>query len=393
MTAARNPLHLGVKHLGVNTLFHVPGDIGGTETYLRELLLAIAREYPQIRLTLFTSLDNDPLMQRLFAGHEQVATHCLPFRAANRPLRIVLEQLWLPLAVMRSGVEVLWSPGYTAPFWAPCPQVVTVHDLQYKSHPDDLSRLERFTLDALVRMACRRCRKIIAVSEFSKSEIVRFGFAPDDKIVAVLEGVDLSFAETVAAAEVADELRQVLSSNTPYILTVAHTYPHKNVHLLVEAFGLIYKDVPHNLVIVGKERLGEPAVRRAVENLPCPERLIRFPQGVSFPALRYLYQNAAVFVFPSVYEGFGLPVLEAMMAGAPVVTSRMASIPEVAGEHAFFYRNGDVVSLEHQIRLAIDMKDGQEMWCKRGQDWAGRFSWQQAAHNTVDVLLACRKKA
>ncbi|EKD34313.1 MAG: glycosyl transferase, group 1 [uncultured bacterium] len=384
-----NPLHLGV-----NTLFHVPGDVGGTETYLRELLLAIARNYPQLRITLFTSLDNDPLMRRLFVAYPQVTTWCLPFRAANRPMRIVMEQLWLPLVVRRSKVEVLWSPGYTAPFWAHCPQVVTVHDLQYKSHPDDLSRLERLTLDTLVRMACKKCDKIIAVSEFSKNEIVRFGFAPPGKIAAVLEGVDPSFGVEMPVSAAPDELQPVLSSTKPYILTVAHTYPHKNVHLLVEAFGSIYKEIPHNLVIVGKERLGESAVRQAVGRLPCLERLIRFQNGVSFDSLKHLYRHADVFVLPSVYEGFGLPVLEAMMAGTPVVSSRMASIPEVAGDHALYYLSGDSESLGKQIKAAVAMESEQKTtWCERAKDWAARFSWQQAAHDTVEVLMACEKRA
>lgn len=381
-------------HLGVNTLFHVPGDIGGTETYLRELLSAIAQNYPQLRLTLFTSVDNDSLMRKLFAAYPQVTTWCLPFRAANRPLRIVLEQLWLPVAVRRSKVEVLWSPGYTAPFWVHCPQAVTVHDLQYKSHPDDLSWLERITLDTLVRMACRKCAKIIAVSEFSKNEIVRFGFAPAEKIAAVLEGVDPSFGEAIPASAVAEELQPVLVANKPYILTVAHTYPHKNVHLLIEAFSLIYKEMPHNLVIVGKERLGEPIVRQAVESLPCPDRLIRFQNGVSLPSLKYLYRHANIFVLPSVYEGFGLPVLEAMMAGTPVVTSKMASLPEVAGDHAFYYRNGDRQSLGREIKAAMAMKPEEKtIWCDRAKNWAAGFTWQKAAKETVEVLMGCRRRA
>lgn len=373
--------------IGVNTLFHVPGDIGGTETYLRELLLAMADEFPEVQLTLFTSLDNEAMMGKLFAGYRNIETCCLPFRARIRPLRIVAEQLWLPIEVLRSKVTALWSPGYTAPFWAPCPQVVTVHDLQYKSHPDDLTRLERLTLDLLVRSACRRCQSILTVSEFSKSEIVRFGLASASKVSATLAGVSHLFGEAVSYEEVEEGFMPLISLQQPYILVVAHTYPHKNVQLAVEAFGLVCQEIPHYLVIVGKERLGDPKVRQAIADTPCPDRIVRFNCGVSFPALRYLYQNAAAFVLPSLYEGFGLPVLEAMMAGTPVVTSRMASIPEVAGDHAFYYANGDVQSLSQQIRAVITMDAEQRSaWTWKAKTWALRFNWQQTARATVNVL-------
>lgn len=373
--------------VGVNTLFHVPGDIGGTETYLREVLLTMAEEFPEVNLTLFTSLDNEAMMAKLFAGYTNVETCCLPFRARIRPLRIVAEQLWLPVEVRRREVAVLWSPGYTAPFWAPCPQVVTVHDLQYKSHPDDLTCLERLTLDLLVRSACRRCQSILTVSEFSKSEIVRFGLAPASKVSATLAGVSRLFGEAISYKEIEEVLLPGVSPRQPYILVVAHTYPHKNVQLAVEAFSLVCQEIPHHLVIVGKERLGEPKVRQAMARAPYPDRIVRFNCGLPFPALRYLYQNAAAFVFPSQYEGFGLPVLEAMMAGTPVITSRMASIPEVAGNHAFYYTNGDVQSLSQHLRAVITMDAEQRSaWTWKARAWALNFNWQQTARATVDIL-------
>ncbi len=373
--------------IGVNTLFHVPGDIGGTETYLVETLKEMVAGWPQHRFLFFTSLSNDRQLRRIFADQPHVRFYRLAFNSANRPLRILAEQFWLPLVVWRKAPDVLWSPGYTAPCWAGCPQVVTIHDLQYKSHPEDMSWLEKTTLDVLVRIACRRSTRIIAVSNFSKEEIVRFGFAQEAKVVAIPEGVDASFAIPVTDSQTLAEFSQLVPLEPPYILCVAHSYPHKNVDLLVEAFAKIAEEIPHTLVLVGKERRGEERVQVAVSSGVVPERLVRCKDGVSFPLLKLLYQRAALFVLPSAYEGFGLPVLEAMMAGTPVLTSKRASLPEVAGEHAFYVETLDVQGLSSKmLAILTHTFDGPVPDLPAARSWAGKFTWRRGAAQTMAVL-------
>lgn len=373
--------------IGVNTLFHVPGDIGGTETYLIETLKEMVAGWPEHRFLFFTSLSNDQQLRRLFADEPHVAFHRLAFAAANRPLRILAEQFWLPLVVWRHSPDVLWSPGYTAPCWAGCPQVVTIHDLQYKSHPEDMSWLEKNTLDVLVRIACARSTRIIAVSNFSKAEIVRFDFAQEAKVVAIPEGVDASFSTPVTDSRTLAEFAQLIPPERPYILCVAHSYPHKNVDLLVEAFAKITEKIPHNLVIVGKERRGEERVRVAMSSGISPKRLVRCKDGVNFTLLKLLYQRAALFVLPSAYEGFGLPVLEAMMAGAPVLTSNRASLPEVAGEHAFYVETLDEQGLSSKMLAILNRTfDGPVPDQHTARSWAGKFTWRRGAEQTMAVL-------
>lgn len=380
-------------HLGVNTLFHVPGDVGGTETYLRESLLSIIKEYPELKITLFTHFDNDSLLRELLIEFPHVLLVRLPFAARIRPLRIIVEQFLLPIFVKMSGVEVLWSPGYTAPFWVNCPQAVTVHDLQYKSHPDDLTWLERTTLDALVKTACKRCEVVIAVSEFSRSEIIKYRFADSEKICAILEGVDRSFSVPVVDDESLNTFKTIIPEHQPYILCVAHSYPHKNIDLLVDAFRHIKDRVSHNLVIIGKPRLGESKLEMALQRFGPSSRIIRMQKGVSFDILRLLYQKAELFVLPSSYEGFGLPVLEAMMASTSVVAAKRASIPEVGGEFVDYFDSFDPKVLGEAIINTLDKPTAYRQETReKAFGWAQGFTWNNSARKTVQLLCTLLPK-
>ena len=373
--------------IGVNTLFLVPGDVGGTETFLRETLKALVTLPEKMELVLFTTRDNDSLFQKDLAEYPNVRFLKLNFSAANRPLRLLLEQTLLPAVCLSAKLDCLWSPGYTAPFWAPCPQTVTIPDLQYKSHPEDMHWFERWVLDMLVRTACKRSQMIFTISDFSKKEVVKYGFAPAEKIEAVLLGVDQSFGTIMPAEERWNVLGELIPRNQPYILCVAHSYPHKNIHLLVNAFSRLSDALPHNLVIVGKPRRGEKALTDSIAGLHCKERLFRFTEGLPYNTLQLLYQGADIFVLPSAYEGFGLPVIEAMMAGVPVVTSREGSLPEVGSDYVFYVDVLSAESIAHTIRrvTSLDMEERTQCITKARQ-WAYGFTWQRSAEKLQAVL-------
>ena len=147
--------------IGVNTLFFIPKEVGGTETYLTEVLREMATLSGPDQFILFTNRENDGHLRRLLSAYPNVSFHCLPVRAMNRYARILAEQTILPLKVAQAAVDILWSPGYTAPFFVFCPQVVTIHDMQYKRYPEDFGVIARWTTALLVSMAIRRCRRII----------------------------------------------------------------------------------------------------------------------------------------------------------------------------------------------------------------------------------------
>ncbi|WP_163339210.1 glycosyltransferase family 1 protein [Desulfopila sp. IMCC35008] len=373
--------------LGVNTLFMVPGDVGGTETYLRETLLASLKAYPDVEFIFFTNNENDELLQSLCSGYENVDFHCLNFNAANRPTRIILEQIKLPFVARKYNLDLLWSPGYTAPFFAFSPQAVTVCDLQYKSYPEDMTWLERATLDFLVRGACRRCDIVLAISEFSRQEIINYGFADPGKVHTVLLGVDKTFGEHYQENEKEQTLKKLLPDSQPFILCVAHTYPHKKVHVLIEAFQRVMDAIPHNLVVVGRARRGEELVLKSAQKLADSDRLIRFQDGLPYKDLQILYQAADIFVLPSAYEGFGLPVIEAMMAGTPVITTREASLKEVAGGNGLLV---DGISADDIAKQILKFKnysyqEKTEM-IENAKRWAETFTWQRSAHDMFDAF-------
>jgi len=377
--------------LGINTLFLVPGDVGGTEVYLRNTLAAMA-ELLQTgdTVVLFTNQENDSLLRADLAGYPQVEFHKVPCRAAVRPVRILAEQFLLPFVARKAQVDVLWSPGYTAPAICFSPQAVTICDLQYKSYPEDMSRLERITLDILVRTACARCQAVLTISEFSRQEVIRYGFARADKVHTTLLGVTNAFADRAVsggdAEQTTEQTLHTLGVCRPFLLCVAHTYPHKNIDKLIDAFALLEQQIPHQLVLVGKGRRGEQAVQKRLQALDQPERVVRL-HGLAEKELRVLYQEAAIFVLPSSYEGFGLPVVEAMMAGLPVVTVKAASLPEVGGKHALYVNTPEPPLLAEKIMEVLMLPDEErEQRIDQGRQWARAFTWERTAAQTLGVL-------
>jgi glycosyltransferase involved in cell wall biosynthesis len=372
--------------VGVNTLFMIPGEVGGSETYLRETLHAIAANHPGIALVLFTNRENDASLREELSSFGQIEFAMLDFKAANRYMRIVREHLELPHAARKANIDLLWSPGYTAPFWAPCPQVVSILDMQYKSHPEDLSLVARLTTDALVKMAAARCRRIIAISDFTKTEIVKYTSAEPARIDVTHLGVDDCFAKALPASKLAMARHRLAGGDGSYILCVSNTYPHKNIDAAVRVFGTLASEIPHRFVLVGQPRLGEPQVAAAWKGLDDQSRAIRHTR-LSGSDLIALYQGANIFLFPSRYEGFGLPVLEAMMSGTPVVASPAASIPEVGGQDIVYADPESPRALADAVRAVLAWSpEHRRERVESAKRWASQFNWRSTAERTIKVF-------
>lgn len=374
--------------VGVNALFLIPGEVGGSETYLVETLRALAATQPDLDLLVFTNLENDAFLCEQLDEFPNVDFHLVPIRARNRLVRIWREQTGLPRLARAAGVQVLWSPGYVAPLRAPCPQVASILDLQYLSHPADLVWPAWLVTHLLVTQTAQRCQQLLTLSEFSKREIVReLGLAPE-KITPTLLAAAPEFFAPPVPEELAALRRDVLGFDGPFILCVANTYPHKNVHRLIEAFGLLAGGLAHRLVLVGRPRRGEKRVQAALARLPDAARVLRL-ERVTHEELVALYQAADVFAFPSLYEGFGLPVLEAMAAGAPVVAMRYASVPEVGGEAIAYCERDAAAELAARIRETVALPPAaRAARVAVARARAATFSWTRCAAAVAAVLRA-----
>lgn len=360
--------------VGVNMLFYLPGEVGGSETYVLEILRRWKAAGDPGEVVLFTQEENHARLEGEFAGGGWECVRS-PFRASNRFVRIVREQAELPWRVRGAGVDVLWSPGYTAPVWCGCPQAVSLLDMQYKRFPQDLTRLARWTTHALVQAAALDRRKaILTISEFSKRDILRYTAAGAERI-----GVTPLAADTVFAPGGGPD-------GDRFLLCVANTYPHKGVDLLVRAFARAEGRIPHRLVLVGKARLGEAAVQEALRGVRDASRVVRVA-GCPREELVRWYQGADVFVFPSLYEGFGLPVLEAMQAGVPVLTTRCGSIPEVGGDAVLYADAEDEDAFAEALVAAVSMPpEERAARTAAGRRRAAGFTWERTAAETLAVL-------
>jgi len=374
--------------IGVNTLFLIPGEVGGSETYLRQTLYHMVEKYPDTGFVLFTNRENDPVLRKDLASFGQVEFQKLNFSASNRYVRILREQTELPLKVKGCAIDVLWSPGYTAPFFSSCPQVTSILDMQYKSHPDDLTPVARVMTDILVKTAVRRSQQILTISNFSRQEILCYTSASQERIGVTHLAAGPQFTRITQKED--DIFRSHGSVRNfplkPYILSVANTYPHKNIHTLIEAFGLIMKDTDCDLVLVGLPRLGEGQVEKAVEKLGDGKRVFRLSK-LSVNKLVTLYREAEMFVFPSLYEGFGLPVLEAMMAGTPVVTTRKGSIPEIADDFVVYADPPDASFMADKMKEVLGWSPlRREKWVEKARRHATKSNWEKTADETMDLL-------
>lgn len=293
------------------------------------------------------------------------------------------EHLSLPLRLLADKVEVFHSPYYVKPYVQPSRSVVTIYDVTSAVYPQYMpSMCARVGFELATRLAIASARIIVTLSRSSKNDLVsRYGVDPD-KIAVTYLGVDARFQPREKGA--LTHVRQRYGLPQRFILYVGINKPHKNLVKLIEAFGASSMLDDVSLVIAGKEDKRYPEARLAARRSPA-ERRILFLEDVREEDLPYIYNLSDLFVFPSLYEGFGLPVLEAMASGLPIVCSNRSSLPEVVGEAGILVDPENVAEMSEAMARALEDDTLREQIRAKGLRRAKEFSWRETARQTLEL--------
>ncbi|MDE9461690.1 glycosyltransferase family 4 protein [Xenorhabdus bovienii] len=268
--------------------------------------------------------------------------------------------------------RLFFLPGYIPPLFSRSQFVFTIHDLNHLDRPENSSFLKKVFYRFVIKRGCFTAKRIITVSEFSRDRIISWSAVPEDKIINVGNGVDDSFNMKV----------KPLTLEYPYLLCVSNRKLHKNEPSLIQAFAKANIDPAIKLLFTGNPTT---ELITLINELNLSERVI-FHGFVDDSDLPSLYRGALGLLFPSLYEGFGLPVLEAMACGIPVLTSNVTSLPEVAGDAALLVDPYSVDDIAHKINQLVIDKDLRTMLIERGIARAKMFTWDKVAERVQNIL-------
>jgi glycosyltransferase involved in cell wall biosynthesis len=362
----------------------------GIATYTKRLIRALSSVDGDNRYTIFSNCETSHEWDDLGPNFEIVRPGRL---ADSRWASVVWEQTALPGELARRRVDILHSMNMVSPVGTPCRSVVTYHDLTVLLFPELHSNLRRKFYALGIPPSLRRADAVICDSESTKRDLLR-SFRIDPGLVHVVHiGVEDGVAEGSAGAE--SDVRTEHGLQGEYILYVGVLEPRKNLLRLVEAFARARRsseDVPPKLVIAGQKGWQYDEIFALAKGMKIEGEIV-FTGAVPDDDLEALYAGARAFAYPSLYEGFGLPVLEAMARGVPVVTSNVSSLPEVAGDAAVLADPYDPADIARGLVEICSDSGLRSRLAKRGLDRARAFTWDKTARATLDVYRLCVRNA
>ncbi|HXI09315.1 MAG TPA: glycosyltransferase family 1 protein [Thermodesulfobacteriota bacterium] len=368
--------------IGINALYLLPGRVGGSETYVRNLVKWLPRVAPSNEYVIFINRESAGVFEGLAPGARIV--EC-PVNASSRPKRILWEQIALPFQAYKYGLDVLLSAGMTAPFFSPVPSVVVIYDLQHINQPENFGRWYLFFLRTIIYLSAKRSVGIITLSRKSKEDIERhYRIGPGDIGVTWMASDSGAF-HIRSASEVAS-VRKKYGLPESFILYIASSLPHKNYQRLLEAFKTVkgtLKDM--KLVLIGARDYGHDAIAAKIGELGLADDVM-FLGWLPFEDIPLIYAASKLFVFPSLHEGFGIPVVEAFACGVPVVCSGIEPLVEVAGGAALLVDPTSVDEIASGIIRAVTDASLRERLVRDGLKRASEFSWEKTAEATLSFL-------
>ena len=370
------------------------GRYTGDRTYWRGLIGGLAAVDTDNEYVLYTRLPLD--------GEPPDTGLNFRWRELPRPAN---DALWMlrawPRALAEDRVDVAHTQYNVPLLGAPCPVVTTIHDITFALFPELFAARDRWILNALVPRSLRRAARVVADSECTRRDILRRykAFVTPEKVTTILLAADKRFQVPPNGQESAREMANTRLGldDRPYILSVGVLQPRKNLGVLLDAFALVKLGPvapPHRMVIVGKRGwLGQELDRQVDALPPAVSADIVWAGYVPDDDLPALYGGADALCYPSRYEGFGLPPLEALACGCPVLCSRTSSLPEVVGDAGVLLPPDDSAAWAHALEKLLTQPGVLARWRERGPERAARFSWAETARQTLKVYEECRRKS
>lgn len=350
----------------------------GIGTYVRNLVQQLARIDQNTEYVLLCREPDAGFADQLGANFRTVVERAQPYS--------VSEQFRIPLALIQMHADLFHAPHYVLPPLVPCRSVVTIHDCIHLIFPQYLpSRLAYTYARASIWAAIRRAERVLTVSEASKSDILRCFDVPAEKIVVTYNAIDDRFLTEPPEADVV-RTRERYQLAGPFVLYVGNIKPHKNLERLIEAFDQVRRQGfdQLTLVIIGDQITKLQGLRRAVHRHKLHKQ-VRFLGFVAPEVLSVLYRLARVFVFPSLYEGFGLPPLEAMASGTPVLSSNVSSLPEVLGDAALLVDPYSAEAIADGIVRLLTDEALRATLRARGLAKVREYSWEASVRKVREI--------
>jgi glycosyltransferase involved in cell wall biosynthesis len=371
-----------MARIGINAVVLTPQS-GGLLVYVQNLIDNLLALKSEIQIQLFFSHN----FLKQFPNYAKLPNSTgLSLNGENPKLRILKESFVWQKVIREFNLDLFHSPISYIPFGVKIPAVVTIHDLGFFHQPQNYTRLRVKFLQQMIARAAKRADRIIAISEFTRKDVIEYFKIPADKVTCIYQGFDAERFQKKYPLEQITQIKNKYRLPEKFILSVGHLEPRKNFNRLLQAFYEIRQQerIPYKLIIVGRENWLFTSFYKLMEQFNLQEDVI-FTGFVDHDDLAALYQLADLFVLPTLFEGFGFPLLESMAAGTPVVCSNATCLPEIGQNAAIYFNPYDVGDMSQKILDVLKNIKLKENLVNRGYENINRFNWRSCAEETIRV--------
>jgi len=364
--------------IGINAVAPIPGNIGGSEVYVINLLEKLGKLDSENEYYIFVSKNNAELYNFSFPNYRKVVCDV---NSSSTYARIFYEHVRLPGVVKKYNLDLFHAPQTTAPFRAPHNTIVTIHETIRFSYPNLIPKSLKYYYALDHSVIANKVSRVIAVSETSADEVRKFMDFPSDRVVSIYNGVSDAFLKYRH-----EDKGNTLSLPDEYILWVGKPYPHKNLSTLIDAFDLLHKnyDLPHSLVLVGFRGLESENILKKIKTLKLTGK-VKIMDFVPNTSLPEIYHRASLLALPSFYESFGIPIVEAMATGTPVLASKTTPAPEILAGSGMVVDPESKSEMGEAMGKVLSEESLKGRLVAAGYERVKEFTWDKTAQKTLKL--------